>query len=235
GNPAAMPALAMVSASRNTYAGPEPDTAVTASIRASSLTHSTLPIAASRSDACLRWYAEICAFATATLTPRPIAAAVFGIARTIAVPKGNDFSRNPIVRPAIIESTSVDFSTYLARGCNVSGALCGFTAITTALAATALTFGLSLTPRRASPLTALPGCGSTTEICFGRRPRASQPSSIAPPILPAPTRTRVPRNFASVLTLRMAMADHRPYASPEVSNTAASSASCAVLPAQTTN
>src|SRR5690242_8251384 len=88
GRPAAMPALAIVSASRNRYAGPEPDKAVMASIRDSLLTHSTLPIAASRSEACLRWDVAMPALPTATLIPRPIAAGVFGIARTTGVPVG---------------------------------------------------------------------------------------------------------------------------------------------------
>jgi len=173
--------------------------------------------------------------ATATLMPRPIAAGVLGIARTIAVPAGSDFSRKPMVRPAMMERTNVVLSMYFARGGKASGALCGFTATTTVVATPTLPFGLSLSPRRASAFTVLAGCGSTTVIFFGSNPRASQPSSMALPIFPAPTRTSAPRNSPSLLTLRMAMAGHRPYASPEVSNMAASSASRAPLPAQTTN
>ncbi len=107
--------------------------------------------------------------------------------------------------------------------------------MTTASAAAGLPFGLSLSPRLASAFTGVAGCGSITTICFGLSPRASQPSSMALPILPAPTKMSVPRNFPRLCALRMTMADHRPYASPEVSNIAASSASFAPLPAQTTN
>ena len=43
--------------------------------------------------------------------PRPMAAGVFGMARTIAAPGGSDASRKPMVRPAMIESTSVFLPT----------------------------------------------------------------------------------------------------------------------------
>ena len=43
--------------------------------------------------------------------PRPTAAGVFGMARTMAVPGGNAFAINLIVRPAMIDSTSVDLPT----------------------------------------------------------------------------------------------------------------------------
>ena len=73
----------------------------------SSGAHSTLPMVASRSPASLRWRAETLALPTATLMPRPMAAGVFGMARTIAVPGASDCSRNRSVLPAMIESTSV--------------------------------------------------------------------------------------------------------------------------------
>jgi hypothetical protein len=99
----------------------------------------------------------------------------------------------------MIESTSVPLPTWAASGGTASGALCGLTAITIAAAAAGLPFGLSLSPRRMSALTALPGCGSITTSCFGLIPRASQPSSMALPIFPAPSSTRGPENLASVL------------------------------------
>ena len=122
-----------------------------------------------------------------------------------------------------------------------------------AVAVKALPFGLSLMPRRVRAVTILPGWGSSTVICFGLRPRASQPSSMAEPILPAPSKTRRPENLRSELLLanerflgrvlgrflgRLMATLYRQlrsYASPEVSNMAASSASRAPLPAQTTN
>ena len=50
------------------------------------------------------------ALPTATVMPRPIAAGVFGMARTIAA-SGRCFSRKPSVRPAMIETTTVLAST----------------------------------------------------------------------------------------------------------------------------
>ncbi len=54
---------------------------------------------------------ETLAFGQATLMPRPIAAGVFGMARTIALPPGSDFSKNRSGCPAMIESTSVFLPT----------------------------------------------------------------------------------------------------------------------------
>ena len=54
------------------------------------------------------------------------------------------------------------------------------------------TLGLIRTPRLAKALMAFEGSGSRTMTFLGGRLRASQPSSIAPPILPAPTSTSVP-------------------------------------------
>ena len=62
---------------------PEPDTAVTASISASSSIHSTAPVAASSRCASSRCAASA-SRGTATVMPRPIAAGVFGMARTKA-------------------------------------------------------------------------------------------------------------------------------------------------------
>ena len=64
-------------------------------------------MAASKSEASLRWRAETLPLATATLMPRPIAAGVFGMARTMAAPGSSDACKNPSVGPAMIESTSV--------------------------------------------------------------------------------------------------------------------------------
>ena len=64
-------------------------------------------MAQSRSVACLRWRAETLPLATATVMPRPMAAGVLGMARTMAVPAGSALSKKPMVRPAMIETTSV--------------------------------------------------------------------------------------------------------------------------------
>ncbi len=200
-----------------------------------------------------------------------MAAGVFGMARTIAVPDGRASCRKRNVRPAMMESASVVLPTWARTAGSASGALCGFTAMTMAEACVGV-FGLIFSPRRVSVLIALPGCGSSTIIFFGDRPRASQPSSMAWPILPAPSRTSGPGNLArgrlmllraaitrsvssparagDPVTTNAAITRQRRiildaplsrgmtsggYASPEVSNMAAASASWAPLPAQTTN
>src|SRR6186713_237322 len=139
-------------------------------------------------------------FALATVMLRPIAAGVFGIARTIAVPAGSAACKKAMVRPAMIESASVERPTNGPIAGIASGAFCGFTAITTALASEITLRGLIVTPRRASALMAFVGCGSTTTSLRGSSPRASQPSSMAKPIFPAPSRTRRPESPRSGLS-----------------------------------
>src|SRR5262249_39315824 len=58
--------------------------------------------------------------------------------------------------------------------------------------------GLSLNPREVNAIRSEVGCGSITTTDPGERPSASQASSIAPPILPAPTSTMAPAKSASV-------------------------------------
>ena len=65
------------------------------------------------------------------------------------------------------------------------------------------------------------GAGSRVTMLLRITPGASQPSSMAPPILPAPTRTSVPESER--------------HASPTVSRRLAAIASSAVFPAQMTN
>ena len=50
-------------------------------------------------------------------------------------------------------------------------------------------------PFAASALISWDGCGSITATRLGSSPPASQPVSIAPPILPAPASTMVPVMF----------------------------------------
>ena len=81
--------------------------------------------------------------------PRPIAAGVFGMARTSAAP-GNASSRKRSVRPAMIETTTVAAPTNGASAGITSGAICGFTATTTAATSpSAPGDGLRRRPRRA--------------------------------------------------------------------------------------
>src|SRR5712691_6696900 len=176
----------------------------------------------------------------------------------------------------MIDTTTVDGPTNRAMAGTTSPATCGLTAMTmTAGSGIACGPGLSLSPRAASPVIAGVGCGSITATRAGASPSPIQPSSIAEPILPAPTSTMSPRKPpsadgppASDVDIAVApetgaalfaraparphdhgmrdlssfggLSDHGPrseeaYASPKVSNMAASIASAAGLPAQMTN
>src|SRR5262249_55537283 len=74
---------------------------------------------------------------------------------------------------------------------------CGLPASTTAATSpTAARGGLRRKPRPLSAATSGLGCGSITATLAGERPRRSQPSSMAPPILPAPARRMVPDRLA---------------------------------------
>src|SRR5262249_55194155 len=143
-----------------------------------------------------------------------------------------------------------------------SGNDCGFTAITSASTGPA-SFGLSRMPLAAIALISVDGAGSITTARLGSRPPASQPVSIAPPILPAPASAMVPEMFckpfigALPVIAGLDPAIHRRkklfldfrwmrgssprmtsgpnYASPSVSNIDALIASASVLPAHTTN
>src|SRR5215813_1980470 len=64
--------------------------------------------------------------------PRPIAAGVFGMARTTAASRGKMPARNAIVRPAMIETTTVEGDIREATCGMISGAICGLTAMTIA-------------------------------------------------------------------------------------------------------
>src|ERR1043166_4267219 len=125
--------------------------------------------------------------------PRPIAAGVFGIARTIA--PGRTDCRKPSVLPAMIEIARVFAPTNDFSVGATAAASCGLIAITMTLAS--VTGALMRTPRAACAAISADGFGSRTAICFGSSPSASQPSSMAPPILPAPTSTSVPEKSCS--------------------------------------
>ena len=99
----------------------------------------------------------------------------------------------------MIETTTVLPSIRAASSGSASGAVCGFTAMTSAATGPTSPLGLMRTPRLASALICFDGCGSSTMIFFGGSLRASQPSSMAPPILPAPTSTSAPGMVASEL------------------------------------
>ena len=205
-----------------------------------------------------------------TVMPRPIAAGVFGIARTIAQSAPSAPCRKASVLPAMIETASVpDRSADLSVGTTVA-ASCGLIAITITLASSTVA-GLMRTPRAASAAISSAGRGSTTAIFCGSSPSASQPSQhraahlagadeheragevaecdIASPSCLAVVHARATRHRGepdpsartstgcdtAVEHFAGATGDEPGYASPAVSNIAASSASRALLPAQTTN
>ena len=123
--------------------------------------------------------------------PRPIAAGVLGMARTIAA-RGKLAARNCKVRPAMMDTTAVAPPTNGASVGMTSPATCGLTAITTAAtSSTASRDGLRRRPRSRSAAISRLGCGSITAIISAASPSASQPSSMALPILPAPARRMV--------------------------------------------
>ena len=125
--------------------------------------------------------------------PRPIAAGMFGMARTKALALFSVRDRNCSVRPAMIEITIVDAAIIGASAGITCSAICGFTAMTMAAApVSASARGLSRTPRSASVLICGDGEGSMTATFVGFRPNRSQPSSSPLPILPAPTSTSRP-------------------------------------------
>src|SRR6266487_4537701 len=165
---------------------------------ASSATHSTAPIADSSAPTSARCACETRAFGTATVMPRPIAAGVLGMARTIAAP-GKLRARNCKVRPAMMDTTTVAPPTNGASAGMTSSATCGLTATTTAATSpTASRDALRRRPRALNAAISRLGCGSITAIFAGASPSASQPSSMALPILPAPARRMVPDRSARV-------------------------------------
>jgi hypothetical protein len=147
-------------------------------------------VARSSASATARCAALTLFAATATVMPRPIAAGVLGMARTTLPPQ--TCSSAAIGVPAMIETTSVEDPTNCFSAGPASRNICGLTA-TTRVATSPISFavGLSRTPFAASALISWEGCGSIAATRLGSSPPASQPVSIAPPILPAPARTMV--------------------------------------------
>src|SRR6185437_4079827 len=121
--------------------------------------------------------------------PRPMAAGRLGIALTTARASGRRESTLAMVLPARIETTSVAAPACAVICGAAASSICGLIAMTRAS-------GGDCGQARAIPRSAQrarssgPGSGSTTLIRLASRPRSSQPCNKAPPILPAPTRTR---------------------------------------------
>ncbi len=128
--------------------------------------------------------------------PRPIAAGVFGMARTIGVFSPRTSSKVAIGVPAATEITSVSPLPKAPTSGKASAIICGFTAIT-AIAGLSGKSAPMFTP---CALSQSDGCGSITNTDFGGSPVRSQPRSIAEPILPHPSITspRVATSFISM-------------------------------------
>ena len=125
---------------------------MTASISASSSTHSTAPVAdSSACDELALARRRPAAFGTATVMPRPIAAGVFGMARTIAVCGGKRaFEKAERAAGHDREHDRRRAEQTARASAPPSGATCGLTAITIAAASpTASAAGLSRRPRAA--------------------------------------------------------------------------------------
>ena len=102
----------------------------------------------------------------------------------------------------MIETTSVDEPVKDFSAAPASRKDCGFTATTSVSTSPAsLGVGLSRMPCVVSALISLDGFGSTTTTRLASSPWASQPVSIAPPILPAPASAMVPWMFLRALVV----------------------------------
>ena len=85
----------------------------------------------------------------------PIAAGVFGMARTIAVSAGRRSARKRMRASGHDRDDQRALADMVASGGTASGAVCGLTAMTMAAAVARLPFGLILSPRFASALIGL--------------------------------------------------------------------------------
>ncbi len=145
--------------------------------------------------------------------PRPIAAGVFGIARTKAL-AGSLAERSAMRLPARIETTSVSGPTSFESFGATLSSICGLIA-SSKVPAGGPSGGApqSMKPCAShSAATSMPGCGSTTSTRPGAPARAS-PESSAAPILPAPTKTILSAALSCV-TLRLSSQNLRPPALP---------------------
>src|ERR1700709_1955997 len=113
--------------------------------------------------------------ATATVMPRPIAAGVFGIARTTLPPQTSVI--DAMVMPAMIETTSVDDPAKDCSGMVAAGRIFDVTAITNAATVPRSFGGLSRTPFAGRALVGLEGDGLLTAAGFASSPCASHPDS----------------------------------------------------------
>ena len=131
--PRRIPASIIASARRAKYAGPDPDTAVTASI-ARSGTRTTSPRWRSASSAIARCCSAACAPAQIPAIPSWTVAGAFGIARTTGTSEPSRASIAAVGIAAATESTVWSAPTTPPISPRSASMSCGLTAITTSAA-----------------------------------------------------------------------------------------------------
>ena len=128
-----MPASIIASASSAKYAGPEPDTAVTASIELS-FTRTTAPRCASASSASVTCASSACAPAQSPAIPSCTSDGVLGIARQTGTPDARCRSMVAVVIAAATESTVCSSEMTGPISPRSASMSCGLTASTTSAA-----------------------------------------------------------------------------------------------------
>src|SRR5829696_2064051 len=186
--PRRMPASIIDSARSAKYAGPEPETAVTASMYRSG-TRTTRPMWSSTSSARARCSSLAWAPAHSPATPSCTVAGVFGIARRTGTPGATRSSIADVGTAAAIESTvwSVDRIPPISPSSGSKS--CGLTAMTTIPApATASVFEVvTRMPSRSESSFARSSRRTVATISSGfRHSVLSSPARSASPIFPAP-------------------------------------------------
>src|SRR5262249_32988861 len=187
-SPSRMPASIIASASSAKYAGPEPDTAVTASMYVSG-TRATAPRCESTSSARSRCSSPACAPAHTPAIPSCTSAGAFGIARTTGTPFARRASICDVGIAAATESTVCSGVINPPTSPSRTSKSCGFTAITIKPASpTALALSsVPSTPWRSFSSASRSSRRPVTTMSPGlRHPELSSPASSDSPIFPAP-------------------------------------------------
>ena len=190
GKPRWTAASISASITRNTYAGPVPETAVAIATHFSSSTSSSAPSAPSSARAWSRWSAVVAGVAYQTVMPLPMRAGVLGIARTTwSWPSVADEGVGRRAR----EDRQHELAAAQARARSrlpTRASICGLTArMTTSAAATASTFEATVPmPCAAASASRRSARGwlATSWDGVTRLPR-SRPTIIASAMTPEPT------------------------------------------------
>ena len=162
----------MACINRKKYAGPLPDTAVTASICASSSSHRAMPTADSSCPACSRCAALTCALAYSPLAPWRSSAGVLGMQRTTGRGWPSQASRLAQGMPAAMETISCSGFSAGAKAWHTAFMACGLTDRTTT-SASATASALDSTTSMANSPAIFARCsapGSLARICAAGTP-----------------------------------------------------------------